>query len=134
MDRYLFPAIFERNENGGYTITFPDLSIVTEGDNLSHALNMAKEALELHLYGLEEDHDPIPEPTPPEQVEVPRAAFVTVIEVYMPPVREEMAHKAVNTTVTLPRWLKNAAKEHGLNLSEVLQYAVKERIGIHERN
>ncbi|MFX4302232.1 hypothetical protein ACOJUR_08255 [Alicyclobacillus tolerans] len=47
-----------------------------------------------------------------------------------------MAYKAVNTTLTLPLWLKSEAKEHCLNLPEVLevlQYAFKERLGIHER-
>jgi len=29
---------------------------------------MAKDALELHLYGMEDDNDEIPAPTPPEKL------------------------------------------------------------------
>ena len=56
MDRYIFPAIFEPGEQHGYCITFPDLpGIVTSGETVEESLSAAKEALELHLYGLEED-------------------------------------------------------------------------------
>jgi predicted RNase H-like HicB family nuclease len=42
MARYLYPAVFDPNENGGYTVTFPDLpGCVTEGDTLDEALQMA---------------------------------------------------------------------------------------------
>lgn len=58
MDRCIFPAIFEPGEKKGYTVSFPDLpGCITEGDTMEEALHMAKEALELHLYGMEEDGD-----------------------------------------------------------------------------
>jgi predicted RNase H-like HicB family nuclease len=38
-------AFFEANENGGYTVTVPALpGLVTEGKNLEHARDMAKDA------------------------------------------------------------------------------------------
>ncbi|AFK87402.1 hypothetical protein [Thermoanaerobacterium saccharolyticum] len=43
-------------------------------------------------------------------IKVPEGAFVNLIEVYMPPVRNEMANKSVNKTVTIPRWLNEAAE------------------------
>ena len=89
-DKYIFPAIFESAEKEGYVVTFPDLpSCITEGKNL-------KEALELHIYGLEEDGEKIPEATPPEKLNVPKGAFIVLIIAYMPPVREMMAKKSVN--------------------------------------
>lgn len=134
MDRYIYPAIFEPIERGGYTITFPDLpGIVTEGDDLSEALYMAKDALELHLYGMEEDNDPIPSPTAPEAASVPERGFVSLVEVYMPLVRDEMAQKSVNTNVTLPKWLKETAEDHHINFSQVLQRALKEQLGIQDK-
>lgn len=61
MDKYIYPALFESSEDGGYCITFPDLpGCITEGDTLTEALTMAKDALELHLYGMEDDGDEIP--------------------------------------------------------------------------
>ncbi len=133
MDRYMFPAVFEAGEKKGYTVTFPDLpGCITEGDTLEEALRMAREALELHLYGMEEDGDPIPDPSPPERVHAPRGAFVTVIEAWMPLVRDEMANRAVKKTLTLPKWLNDLAERRKVNFSHVLQKALKDYLGIQD--
>jgi|CZCA01.1.fsa_nt_gi predicted RNA binding protein YcfA (HicA-like mRNA interferase family)/predicted RNase H-like HicB family nuclease len=56
MAKYIYPAVFDPNECGGYTINFPDLpGCVTEGDTLDDAIRMASEALASHLYGMERD-------------------------------------------------------------------------------
>lgn len=134
MDKYLFPAIFEPGEKKGYCITFPDLpGCITEGDTLEESLFMAKDALELHLYGMEEDGDPIPEPTPPEKIKGPEGGFVTVVEAWMDLVRDEMASRAVKKTLTVPKWLNDKAEEKKINFSQVLQVALKNRLGITEK-
>ncbi|MGC8605849.1 MAG: type II toxin-antitoxin system HicB family antitoxin [Desulfomonilaceae bacterium] len=133
MDRYIFPAIFETGEKKGYCVTFPDLpGCITEGDSLEEALHMAKEALELHLYGMEEDGDEIPSSTPPEKIGVPKNGFVTIIEAWMPLIRDKIAKKAVKKTVTLPKWLNDLAEERNVNFSQLLQTAIKERLNINE--
>jgi predicted RNase H-like HicB family nuclease/uncharacterized protein YuzE len=83
-NKYIFPAIFDPCEEDGYCITFPDLpGIVTEGDTIEESLAMAKEALELHLYGMKADGEPIPEPTPPNKITVPEGGFVNLIEILL---------------------------------------------------
>ena len=53
MDRCIFPAVFEPDEQKGYTVSFPDLpGCITEGDNIEEALHMAKEVLELFIYSM----------------------------------------------------------------------------------
>ena len=43
---YNYTAVFEGNENGGYTVTVPSLpGLVTEGRNLDNARIMATEAI-----------------------------------------------------------------------------------------
>ncbi len=57
---YQYTAIFEPN-GGGYTVTVPKLpGLVTEGDNLKEAKEMAKDAIRCHLEGLLKDDIPIP--------------------------------------------------------------------------
>ncbi|SMO51200.1 type II toxin-antitoxin system HicB family antitoxin [Melghirimyces algeriensis] len=93
-DRYVFPAIFEYTDSG-IGVTFPDLpGCVSVGENDADAYRMAKEALSLHLYGMEEDGDEIPKPTPVHKVEKedPNEAVV-FIDVWMPPFRDEMEKK-----------------------------------------
>jgi predicted RNase H-like HicB family nuclease len=57
MARYtvlLYPA-----ESGGYVAIVPLFDLATEGDTVEHALEMAREAAELHVRGLIEDGEPI---------------------------------------------------------------------------
>lgn len=131
MDRYIFPAVFEKGDIKGFTVSFPDLpGCLTEGDDVSKALYMAKDALELHLYGMEEDEDVIPNPSDPFEIELTDNAFVSMVEVYMPVVRDEMQNKAIKKTLTIPKWLNDAAIEKNVNFSRILQRALKEYLGI----
>ena len=91
---------------------------------------MAKDALELYLFSMEEDNEKIPTPTKPEKIEIPKGAFINLIEAYMPPVRDEMANKSINKTLTLPRWLNTAAEKANINFSQALQFALKEQLGL----
>ena len=134
MPKYVYPAIFDPNELGGYTVTFPDLpGCVTEGDNLEEALKMASEAMALHLYGMEQDGDEIPTPSNPAEVQIPDdtspGAFVTLIQARIEPIHDEMQNRAVKKTLTIPKWLNDAAEKEGINFSQVLQYALKEQLG-----
>ena len=56
---------------------------------------MAKDAIELHLYGMEQDNDEIPKPSLPETIKVEHDSFITLVEAYMPLIRDKMANKAV---------------------------------------
>lgn len=135
MDRYIYPAIFEPGERKGYVVAFPDLpGCLTEGDSLETALHMAREALELHMYGMEEDGDFIPMPSAPEKLTLPKNAFVSLVEVWMPVVRDEMANRAVKKTLTIPKWLNDAAEQSRVNFSQILQSALKEYLGISNRH
>lgn len=134
-DRYVFPALFEPGDNSGYyVVTFPDLpGCVTEGGTIEEALAMARDALELHLYGMEQDAEPIPKPSMPDKVAATTPAFVTLVDVWMPPVRDEMANKAVKKTLTIPKWLDDLADEHEVNYSRVLQEALKDYLVVRDR-
>ena len=50
---YQYTAIFELNENGGYTVTVPALpGLVTEGRDLQHSRAMAEDAVRCYIEGL----------------------------------------------------------------------------------
>ena len=56
-----FTAFFEANENCGYTVVVPALpGFVTEGKNLEHARDMAKDAIRCYIEGLRKAKEPIP--------------------------------------------------------------------------
>ena len=133
--KYIYPALFEPCEEGGYTVTFPDLKgCITEGDTLEEALHMAKEALELYLYNLEDDGDSIPISSLPNNIRLEdKNSFISLVEAWMIPIREKMKNKAVKKNCTIPKWLNDVAEKDNANFSLILQTALKDRYGIAEK-
>jgi predicted RNase H-like HicB family nuclease len=131
-DRYVYPAIFNY-ANDGISVDFPDLpGCLTCGDTTEEALSMAKEAMALHLYGMEQDGDPIPDPTDVRQVKTESNQIVVLIEAWMPSFRDRVENKAVKKTLTLPRWLNDLAEREKVNFSHILQTALKRHLGIED--
>lgn len=129
-DRYIYPAVFGYADDG-ITVTFPDIpGCISCGDDTEEAFSMAKEALALNLFGMEEKGEVIPEPSSPKQIDTSQNESIVFIEVWMPPFRYEMHNQAVKKTLSIPRWLDAAAKEHKINYSHLLQEALKEHLGI----
>jgi len=59
---YSYTVFFEPAPEGGYIVTVPALSgLVTEGDTLEEAREMARDAIRAYLESLMKDGEPIPE-------------------------------------------------------------------------
>jgi len=59
---YQFTAVFEKNEDGGYTVTVPSLpGCISEGDTFDEALKNIKEAITLYLEVMKKDKEKIKE-------------------------------------------------------------------------
>ncbi|MBQ8315989.1 MAG: type II toxin-antitoxin system HicB family antitoxin [Lachnospiraceae bacterium] len=129
-ERYCFPAVFSYEEGQEISVFFPDLDVATSGVNDDDALLSARELLGCVLFGLEEDEEEIPVPTPLTDVQVEENERSVLIDVYMPSVRMARVNRSVNRTVTLPAWLNAAALERNVNFSQVLQDALKDLLGI----
>jgi predicted RNase H-like HicB family nuclease/post-segregation antitoxin (ccd killing protein) len=134
-DRYVYPAAFFWDEDTSqYGVYWPDLpGCVTVGTTQEEALRMAREAMSLHLWAMENDSDDIPEPTEIKNLNLESGHIAVLIDVFMPPFRERMNNKAVTKAVTVPRWLDLEAKEASLNYSQVLQDGLMERLGIQRK-
>lgn len=129
-DFYTFPAIFHVADDG-ISISFPDLpGCLPCADTMEEAFGNAREALQLHLYGMEEDGESIPEASPVASIHASTNETMAMIEAWMPPFRERMSNKAVNKTVTIPRWLDTLAKRENVNFSHIFQQSLKDYLGV----
>ncbi|MEI5907072.1 type II toxin-antitoxin system HicB family antitoxin [Bacillus spongiae] len=132
-DRYIYPAIFDYAADG-ISVEFADLpGCLTFGKSDREAVEMAKEAMALHLYGMEQGNDPIPNATNIKDLNVEPNQTVVLIDVWMSPFRDEMNNKAVKKTLTIPKWLDDIAKEKNVNYSHVLKEALIEYLGVKEK-
>ena len=130
MRKLTYLAVFETDDKPGISVYFPDVpGCITCGDNFDHAMIMAKEALSLHIYGMEKDGDELPKRTD-KIPEINVGDMVVPVSVYPDILKDEMRNRREKTTVTIPHWLKVAAEDEGLNYSRMLEAAIKEALGI----
>lgn len=132
-DRYVFPAVFYYAEDG-ISIEFPDLpGCLPCADTTDEAVKNAKEALGVHLYGMEKDGEEIPEASDIKNIKVEDGGILMLVEVFMPLVRDRINNKYVKKTLTIPYWLNAEAENQGVNFSGVLQDALKEYLHLTSR-
>ena len=130
VERYFYPAVFTYEPEQEIAVVFPDLDVATSGTDDTDALLSARELLGCVMFGLEEDGEEIPTPTPLADVNTEKNEKAVLIDVYMPSVRLAQVNKSVNRTVTLPAWLNAAAQERNVNFSQVLQDALKQQLNL----
>lgn len=78
---YIYPAVFYPEEDGRYSVIFPDLNdLATYGDNLADAFAMAQEACGQYLFTSLRDGEKVPASTPISEVKMEEeAALVNLI-------------------------------------------------------
>ncbi|RIM89006.1 HicB family protein [Staphylococcus xylosus] len=130
--RYHFYAILEQ-EGNFYNVTFPDLQgVITFGDGIEEAVDMATDALGGHLLVMEDDNDTIPEPsdfhTLVSNLEPKQQLQLITVDTNIIRAKEE--NKTVNKMVTLPKYMVELGKSRNVNFSQTLQRALKEELNL----
>ena len=128
-------AVLEPGEDGSYGISFPDLpGCFSFSDSFAEAGQMAAEAAELHVYGMERDGEAIPEPSVSLPKEMTEGMVVMPITIHPDMYRLKRDNERVKTNTTLPAWLKRIAEEKKVNYSRLLEGALLEYLQIPNAN
>ena len=120
---YIYPAVFQANNDGSYTITYPDLpGCISEGKSLASAMAMAQSALKQWIGYLNDGNQEIPQASDMKSIKTESNEFVNLICADMKDKR------AVKRTVSIPKWMDDRVSESGLSLSRVLQDALSQKL------
>lgn len=131
MTKYAYPAVFTPEENGAYSVNFPDLeSCYTCGDNLTDSIMMAEDVLAFVLYGYERDEKIVPVPSNIETFHLQPGEFVNYIACDTLAYRKMHSNRSVKKTLSIPEWLNEAAERAGINFSGVLQDALMKQLNL----
>lgn len=133
-----YPACFIK-EDIGYSVVFPDLNyLATSGENFEDAFTMAIDCLAGYLFWLQKDKEIAPAASALENINTaeiakeldtdPKEIFVNLVTVDVSEYAKTHFEKSVKKTLTIPTWLNDAAIDKGINFSQVLQEALKERL------
>ncbi|MET4040396.1 type II toxin-antitoxin system HicB family antitoxin [Bradyrhizobium sp. RT6a] len=120
-------GLIHKDADSHFGVSFPDFpGAVTAGTTLDDARHMAEEALALHIEGMTEDGEAIPEPSALEEVMSDpnnRTGVAILVSV------KTEAPKAIRVNVTLPGdvldQIDKYAEAHGFTRSGLLTQAAK---------
>ena len=135
-----YPAFIEK-KGKDYLVFVPDLDIYTEGKSLADAIEMARDSIGLKGITMEDDGLELPEPSSSEkalekahkdadEIFDYSSGLLTFVDVDFYEYRLKNDNKMVRRNVTLPCWLNYEADKAQLNVSKVLQEALKKALGI----
>jgi predicted RNase H-like HicB family nuclease len=133
--KYAYPAVFTKENNGQYSVDFPDFEgtnygCATGGNDINHAIDMAGDALCLILYHLEQAGDAAPKVSNPKTIKIGENEFVSLVACDTEDYKRFYDSKAVKKTLTIPSWLNSKAEKKGVNFSQVLQDALRQQLNL----
>ena len=118
----------------GYIVYIPDFNINSEGDTLTEAIEMARDAIGIIGIDMEDNDESLPSPTAISKVKTDSAAdIVTLVDVDFAEYRRKNDMRTVKKNCTIPSWLNIEAEKAGVNFSAILTAALKSELNIQSR-
>lgn len=123
-------GLIHKDADSDFGVSFPDFpGVITAGTDLDDARAMAEEALTLHIEGMVEDDEVIPEPSTLEEIMSDpdnRSGVAILVSV------KTAQPKSIRVNVTLPEdvlaQIDQYAEAHGFTRSGLLAQAAKKLI------
>jgi predicted RNase H-like HicB family nuclease len=125
-----------------YIVYVPDFDVQTQGKDLVDAIYMAGDIISLTGTMYEDEGKDIPTPSKPGDVNPASSPFhngddagilsetVTLVPVDFDFYRRKRSSISVRRNVSLPSWLDAEAEQAGVNVSAILQEALKAKLGV----
>lgn len=125
-----YPILMSRGKS--HIVVFvPDFNINTQGQDYAGAIEMARDAIGLMGIDMEDDGETLPQPSPMAAVSKEREDdIVTLVDVDFTEYRRKNDLRTVRRNVSLPSWLNAEAERAGVNVSAILQTALKQELGL----
>lgn len=128
-----YPIVMSKGAK--YIIVFvPDFNINTQGIDYAEAMEMARDTIGLMGIDMEDEKETIPNPsnvaTLPKEHE---DDVITLVDVDFAEYRRQNDMRTVRRNVSLPSWLNAEADKAGVNVSAILQAALKQELQITKR-
>ena len=112
-------------------VSIPDFNINTQGKDYADAMEMARDAIGLMGIDMEDDGQDIPAASVLVDVSAAnRDDVVTLIDVDFAEYRRKNDMRTVRRNVSLPSWLNAEADRANLNVSAILQEALRQKLDI----
>lgn len=127
--KYAYPVILIPDKEG-YCVDIPDFDIMTQGDSVTEAIDMARDAISLMGVQYEDDNKALPVPSDLSAISAEDNSIITLVDVDFVAYRKMLDNRSVRKNCTIPAWLNAAAEKNSINFSAVLQEALIKKLGL----
>lgn len=115
-------------------VFIPDFNINTQGQDYAEAMEMARDAIGIMGIDMEDEKEPLPLPTDIGSIQKEHSTdVITLVDVDFSEYRRKNDMRTVRRNVSLPSWLNAEAEKAGVNVSAVLQAALKRELQLADR-
>lgn len=122
----VYPVILSKNDDG-YFVTVPDFTVNTEGKDVADAIAMARDTIGINVSQLEYEGKAAPEPYS-RSFQIQDDDILTLVDVDMIDYRKKHDNRTVRKNCTIPYCLNAEAEKAGINFSQLLQNALKQKL------
>lgn len=127
--KLVYPVVLTTVKEGGYAVSVPDLDISTQGTDIAEAMYMARDAIGMWICYEQDENRAIPKASNMANIETKPDEIKTLVDIDIDAYRRTHDNRTVRKNLTLPSWLNERAEKAGINFSQTLQDALKERLG-----
>lgn len=120
-------------EEKGFTVFIPDFNINTQGDDLTEAIEMARDAIGIMGIDMQDDGKTLPTASSANSIKHANNEIVSLVDVDFTEYRRKNETRTVKKNCTLPSWLNYEAEKANINFSSLLQTAIKNELHITDR-
>ena len=123
-----YPIVITKGQTY-FVVDIPDFELNTQGKTVAEAMEMARDAIGIAGIDMEDEHETIPLPSDLSSVKKSSTdCIVTLVDVDFTEYRRKNDMKTVRRNVSLPSWLNAEAEKAGINVSALLQGALKQEL------
>ena len=130
MNKSVYPVVFTPAKEGGFDVFVPDFPLNTQGIDMANAIYMARDAIEAMGVYYQDEGQPIPAPSALNSIKSEDPKIVSLVDVDFAAYRKARDNRTVRRNVTLPGWLDDLASKAGINVSGVLQKALRQELHV----
>lgn len=128
--KVVYPVILTQ-DNDIYLAEIPDFDIMTQGESLADAIEMARDAISITGVDMQDENKELPKPTNIIDIHSDDG-IVTLVDVDLEAYRRMIENRSVKKNCTLPAWLCAKAEQANINFSQTLQEALTEKLHLNK--
>lgn len=128
----VYPIVLTPISEGGFAVIVPDLDISTQGKDIAEAIYMSRDAIGMWICYEQDDRRTIPDASNIAAIKTKTGEIKTLVDIDVEEYRRAHDNRTVRKNLTIPSWLNDRAEKAGINYSQVLQSALKNKLKIQD--